>query len=138
MLLFTKTNSGGTDNVWFYDMKADGFSLDDKRQPVPESDLPDLLACYPKRFDAAFQAGRRERLVALRAQDAPLAEAPGAERGVSVWPFQDDLAALARLDDVVSQDGRDRGQVEIRDRVQAGLRCLTTRPCRRLWGRFRL
>jgi len=34
ILLFTKTNSGGTDHVWFYDMKADGWSLDDKRQPL--------------------------------------------------------------------------------------------------------
>src|ERR1700684_4390054 len=34
VLLFTKTNSGGTDNVWFYDMQADGFSLDDKRTPL--------------------------------------------------------------------------------------------------------
>ena len=44
VLLFTKTNSGGTDGVWFYDMHADGFSLDDKRTPQPDkSDLPDLL-----------------------------------------------------------------------------------------------
>jgi type I restriction enzyme M protein len=43
-LLFTKTNSGGTDQVWFYDMQADGFSLDDKRSPQPDkSDLPDIL-----------------------------------------------------------------------------------------------
>ena len=34
VLFFTKTNSGGTENVWFYDMKADGFSLDDKRTPL--------------------------------------------------------------------------------------------------------
>src|SRR5690606_4255983 len=34
ILLFTKTNSGGTDHVWFYDMQADGWSLDDKRQPL--------------------------------------------------------------------------------------------------------
>ncbi len=34
-LIFTKTNSGGTDHVWFYDMQADGFSLDDKRSPQP-------------------------------------------------------------------------------------------------------
>ncbi|MFY9975228.1 MAG: class I SAM-dependent DNA methyltransferase [Chromatiaceae bacterium] len=45
ILLFTKTNSGGTDQVWFYDMQADGFSLDDKRTPQPDrSDLPDILA----------------------------------------------------------------------------------------------
>ena len=50
ILLFTKTNSGGTDNVWFYDMQADGFSLDDKRTPQPEkSDLADILARWQKR-----------------------------------------------------------------------------------------
>lgn len=36
ILVFTKTEHGGTDNVWFYDMKADGFSLDDKRTVVSE------------------------------------------------------------------------------------------------------
>jgi type I restriction enzyme M protein len=44
ILFFTKTNSGGTDQVWFYDMQADGFSLDDKRSPQPDkSDLPDIV-----------------------------------------------------------------------------------------------
>ncbi|MFM9377873.1 N-6 DNA methylase [Gordonia sp. VNK21] len=43
ILFFTKTNSGGTDDVWFYDVQADGFSLDDKRNPVDANDLPDLL-----------------------------------------------------------------------------------------------
>ncbi len=46
ILIFTKTNAGGTDKVWFYDMKADGFSLDDKRAVVAENDIPDIL----KRF----------------------------------------------------------------------------------------
>jgi type I restriction enzyme M protein len=40
ILLFTKTNSGGTDRVWFYDVEADGWSLDDKRTPLlPEDKL---------------------------------------------------------------------------------------------------
>src|SRR5713226_8622849 len=40
IVLFTKTNSGGTDHVWFYDVEADGWSLDDKRQPLlPEEKL---------------------------------------------------------------------------------------------------
>ena len=40
ILLFTKTNSGGTDHVWFYDVEADGWSLDDKRTPLlPEEKL---------------------------------------------------------------------------------------------------
>ena len=50
ILLFTKTNSGGTDHVWFYDMQADGYSLDDKRTPQPEkSDLADILARWQNR-----------------------------------------------------------------------------------------
>jgi len=43
VLFFTKTNSGGTDNVWFYDMKSDGFSLDDKRAELKNSDIPDIV-----------------------------------------------------------------------------------------------
>src|SRR5918997_1959575 len=43
ILLFTKTNSGGTDQVWFYDMTADGYSLDDKRNTIAANDLPDVL-----------------------------------------------------------------------------------------------
>lgn len=50
ILLFTKTNSGGTDHVWFYDMQADGFSLDDKRTEQPgKSDLGDILKRWGKR-----------------------------------------------------------------------------------------
>lgn len=43
IMIFTKTGNGGTDNVWFYDMKADGFSLDDKRSPIDENDIPDII-----------------------------------------------------------------------------------------------
>lgn len=43
ILIFTKTGHGGTDKVWFYDMKADGYSLDDKRSPVKENDIPDII-----------------------------------------------------------------------------------------------
>lgn len=43
ILIFTKTNSGGTDKIWFYDMKADGFSLDDKRSAIKANDIPDIL-----------------------------------------------------------------------------------------------
>ena len=50
IVLFTRTNSGGTDQVWFYDMRADGFSLDDKRSPQPDtSDLPDILSRWQNR-----------------------------------------------------------------------------------------
>ena len=46
ILIFTKTGHGGTDKVWFYDMKADGFSLDDKRSEVKENDIPDIIARF--------------------------------------------------------------------------------------------
>lgn len=46
ILIFTKTNAGGTDKIWFYDMKADGFSLDDKRSPIADNDIPDIIARY--------------------------------------------------------------------------------------------
>jgi type I restriction enzyme M protein len=57
VLIFTKTNSGGTDNVWFYDMKADGLSLDDKRNPIQDNDIPDIL----KRWDNLKAESKRER-----------------------------------------------------------------------------
>ena len=46
VLVFTKTGHGGTDNVWFYDMQADGFSLDDKRTPIKDNDIPDIVARF--------------------------------------------------------------------------------------------
>ena len=46
ILIFTKTGHGGTDKVWFYDMTADGFSLDDKRSPIADNDIPDIIARF--------------------------------------------------------------------------------------------
>ena len=46
ILIFTKTNAGGTDKVWFYDMKADGYSLDQKRNEVAENDIPDVIVRF--------------------------------------------------------------------------------------------
>ncbi len=49
ILIFTKTEHGGTDNVWFYDMTADGLSLDDKRVAVSENDIPDIVERFHNR-----------------------------------------------------------------------------------------
>ncbi len=46
ILVFTKTGAGGTDKVWYYDMKADGYSLDDKRNPIDANDIPDIIARF--------------------------------------------------------------------------------------------
>ncbi len=80
IVFFTKTNSGGTDSVWFYDLQADGMSLDDKRQmlladekfgPVPKAalsfeehdknNLPDALARWNKRHDTEKSRARTEQ-----------------------------------------------------------------------------
>lgn len=51
ILIFTKTGIGGTDNVWFYDMEADGYSLDDKREKIEDSDIEDIISRYHNRED---------------------------------------------------------------------------------------
>jgi len=80
ILLFTKTNSGGTDNVWFYDVKADGWSLDDKRTPLlsddklgptprialaaeehPKNNLPDVLTRWAQRDGSEHQRARMDQ-----------------------------------------------------------------------------
>ena len=68
ILVFTKTGYGGTDNVWFYDMHADGFSLDDKRSPVTENDIPDIISRFinidaekdRKRTEQSFMVPKEE------------------------------------------------------------------------------
>lgn len=60
ILIFTKTDIGGTDKVWFYDMRADGFSLDDKRTPVDQNDIPDILARW-ENLEAEESRSRSEQ-----------------------------------------------------------------------------
>jgi type I restriction enzyme M protein len=60
VLFFTKTNSGGTDDVWFYEVRADGYSLDDKRTPIEANDLPDVLARWRNR-DAEKDRSRTDQ-----------------------------------------------------------------------------
>jgi len=70
ILFFTK--GAKTERVWFYDMEHDGFSLDDKRQRVPENDIPDVLQCWRNRTDQKFIAKRSTRLADLKGTIAPL------------------------------------------------------------------
>ena len=68
ILIFTKTGHEGTDDVWFYDMQADGFSLDDKRSPIEENDIPDIISRFGKldeeksreRTDKSFMVPKEE------------------------------------------------------------------------------
>lgn len=60
ILIFTKTGHGGTDKVWFYDMKADGLSLDDKRSEIKENDIPDIIARF-RNLEAEADRERTEQ-----------------------------------------------------------------------------
>src|SRR5699024_1601619 len=57
IIIFIKTGAGGTDNVWFYDMEADGYSLDDKRSKIEENDIPDII----ERFNNLEEEKDRKR-----------------------------------------------------------------------------
>jgi len=119
ILLFTKTNSGGTENVWFYDMKADGFSLDDKRQPIAKNDIPDILARWHNRdgevarsrTDQSFFVPKSE--IAENGYDLSLNRYKEVVHEVVVYdPPQKILADLAALEDEIQ-----RGIAELREMV---------------------
>lgn len=68
ILVFTKTEHGGTDNVWFYDMTADGFSLDDKRSPISENDIPDIIERF-RNLDKEMDRKRTDKSFMVPKQD---------------------------------------------------------------------
>ncbi|MGE0304246.1 MAG: N-6 DNA methylase [Acidimicrobiia bacterium] len=61
IVCFTKTDSGGTEDVWFYDVQADGYSLDDKRNPIEANDLPDVRVRWVERTGAELERARTEQ-----------------------------------------------------------------------------
>lgn len=81
ILFFKKTNSGGTDDVWFYDVQADGFSLDDKRAPVKANDLPDVLKRWNALRGNDEQAAKAERERARTEQSFCVPKSEIAEQG---------------------------------------------------------
>lgn len=111
VLVFTKTGYGGTDNVWFYDMKADGFSLDDKRSAVSENDIPDIVA----RFHNLDDEKDRERTE--QSFFVPMQEIVDNDYDLSINkykkteyvaveypPTSEIMAELNRLNDVISAE----------------------------------
>ena len=84
IVLFTKTNSGGTDHVWFYDCQADGFSLDDKRTPLLPAEKLGVTGTReghsstscPKRAREEQSAGHRRALDRAQRRRAAARRAP--------------------------------------------------------------
>jgi type I restriction enzyme M protein len=128
LLMFTKTNSGGTDHVWFYDMHADGWSLDDKRQPLLSEDklgvspaaplteadhaknnLPDVLKRWQQRERAERQRSRTDQSFCVPKADLA---AQGYDLSINRYkevvheavehlPPKDILAKLAKLEEEI-------------------------------------
>ncbi len=68
VIIFTRTDAGGTENVWFYDMKADGYSLDDKRFEIKENDIPDIVERF-KNLDVEKERKRTEQSFLVSADE---------------------------------------------------------------------
>jgi len=68
VIIFTKTGAGGTDKVWFYDMRSDGYSLDDKRTPLDNSDIPDIVARFKDMKDEEGRARTEQSFLVPKAE----------------------------------------------------------------------
>ena len=68
VLIFTKTDAGGTKDVWFYDMKADGYSLDEKRSPINDCDIPDIIERF-NNLDKEVERKRTEKSFFVSAEE---------------------------------------------------------------------
>lgn len=94
ILVFTKTNAGGTDKVWFYDMKADGFSLDDKRSEIADNDIPDVIARFhnldgeteQERTEQSFLVPKQE--IAENGYDLSINKYKMRVSVSTIWPMQ--------------------------------------------------
>ena len=104
ILLFTKTNSGGTDQVWFYDMKADGYSLDDKRNALDATqhatnNLPDLLTRWRSLRPSSLVGAAALRAAHSVAEPAPAyTTSPEAQRNRTDQSFLVPKAEIAGND----------------------------------------
>ena len=106
ILIFTKTNAGGTDNVWFYDMRADGYSLDDKRNKVSDNDIPDIIERWSN-LDAEVGRKRTEQSFLV-----PLAEIQEHDYDLGFTTYHETV--------------REKVQYEAPDKILADIRALQT------------
>ena len=107
ILIFTKTNAGGTDKVWFYDMKADGFSLDDKRSVVAENDIPDIIKRF-KNLEAEKSRSRKDQsfivpVEEIRANDYDLSINKYKEVEKVKVEYEDPSVVLGRIEGLQSE-----------------------------------
>lgn len=114
ILIFTKTGHGGTDKVWFYDMTADGRSLDDKRTPVEENDIPDIIERFRnlekeadrKRTEKSFFVEKKE--IADNGYDLSINKYKQVEYvPVEYPPTEEIMAEILRLEEQAAEELRE-------------------------------
>ena len=114
ILIFTKTGHGGTDKVWFYDMQADGLTLDDKRTPTPDNAIPDIVARFHaleaeetrQRTDKSFFVPKEE--IAANGYDLSINKYKKTEYQAVEYPSTQEIMAqidadMARLGEVLEE-----------------------------------
>ena len=109
ILIFTKTNCGGTDKVWFYDMKADGYSLDDKRNEVADNDIPDIIARFHRLEDEAARTRKEQSFLVpveeIREKDYDLSMNKYKEVEREVVVYDKPEVILSRIEQLESEIG---------------------------------
>ena len=116
VLIFTKTGHGGTDNVWFYDMQADGFSLDDKRTSIDENDIPDIIERFRsreketdrKRTEKSFFVPKKE--IAENDYDLSINKYKQTEYKAVEYPSTEEI--MADLRELEKQISTEMGELE--------------------------
>jgi type I restriction enzyme M protein len=122
ILLFTKTNSGGTDHVWFYDMQADGWSLDDKRQPLLDLDKLGLAPLHILSAEEHARNNLPDALSRWKLRDRSEIERPRTSQSFCVP--KDEIAAngydlsINRYKEVVHEEIEHRPPTEILARLR--------------------
>ena len=113
------TRGGRTERIWFYDMAHDGFSLDDKRTPIAENDIPDVVDCWKKRNDREFSESREKRIVELRKQLTPLkAERLKLHADINRLTFEQAIASIDPLPASPSQHPAGKSDIKRSDADQ--------------------
>ena len=102
ILIFTKTNAGGTDKVWFYEMHADGYSLDQRRQEVAENDIPDVITRWQNLADEENRSRKDQSFLVpveeIRAKDYDLSFNKYKEIERVVVEHEDPRTILSRIE----------------------------------------
>lgn len=131
VLIFTKTNSGGTGKVWFYDMKADGYTLDDKRNPIEQNDIPDIISRWdsftPLQGGKGGESAEAERPRTAQSFLVPVSEIEANEWDLSINRYKEivyEAVDYDTPDEIINGKEGEKGLKELMEENQKDLEAL--------------